>query len=91
MKTRSPHCDLGARASIVASGEDRGEYPPPCHFHLIGVGLPKTGTTSLANLFQRFRWGYEFLFPESVERLVAWKEGGLDRDEVERSVVQRSL
>ena len=53
---------------------------PPRRFHLIAVGLPKTGTTSLAYLFQRFRWGYEFLLAESVERLIAWRGGALDRD-----------
>jgi hypothetical protein len=36
----------------------------PRRFHLIGVGLPRTGTTSLAHLFQPFRWGYEFLLAE---------------------------
>ena len=46
---------------------------PARRFHLIGVGLPKTGTTSLAYLFQPFRWGDEFLLAESIVRLIAWK------------------
>jgi hypothetical protein len=62
---------------------------PPRRFHLIGVGLPKTGTTSLASLFQPFRWGDEFLFPESVERLIAWKGGRLDRDVMRRWLALR--
>ena len=63
---------------------------PARRFHLIGVGLPKTGTTSLANLFQRFRWGYEFLFAESIERLIAWRDGGLDREGMRRWLALRS-
>jgi hypothetical protein len=61
----------------------------PRRFHLIAVGLPKTGTTSLASLFQHFRWGDEFLFPESVERLIAWRAGGLDRDVMRRWLALR--
>jgi Sulfotransferase domain len=61
----------------------------PRRFHLIAVGLPKTGTTSLASLFQHFRWGDEFLFPESVERLIAWKGGRLDRDVMRRWLALR--
>lgn len=51
--------------------------PPPRRFHLIGVGLAKTGTTTLAALFRPYRWGYEFLFAETVERIVAWRAGTL--------------
>ena len=53
---------------------------PARRFHLIGVGLPKTGTTSLAYLFQPFRWGDEFLFAESVLRLIDWKAGRLGHE-----------
>ena len=63
---------------------------PPRRFHLIGVGLPKTGTTSLAYLFQPFRWGAEFLFAESIERLIAWRGGGLDRDGIRRWLALRA-
>ncbi len=63
---------------------------PPRRFHLIGVGLPKTGTTSLAYLFQRFRWGDEFLFADSVERLIAWRAGRLDHDNMRRWLGSRA-
>jgi hypothetical protein len=63
---------------------------PPRRFHLIGVGLPKTGTTSLAHLFQPFRWGYEFLFPESVERLIAWKGGRFGHERMRRWLALRA-
>ena len=76
---------LRARREGVGRGGWWGEEGVPAslptrQFHLIGIGLPKTGTTSLANLFQPFRWGYEFLFAESVERLIAWKAGKLGHD-----------
>jgi hypothetical protein len=65
----------------VASGGDSGECPPPS---------PPGGSTSLADLFQHFRWDYEFLFAESVERLIAWKDGGLDREGTRRWLALRS-
>jgi Sulfotransferase domain len=63
---------------------------PTRRFHLVGVGLPKTGTTSLAHLFQPFRWGDEFLFAESVERLIAWRAGRLDREGMRRWLALRA-
>jgi len=44
----------------------------------------------LAHLFQPFRWGDEFLFAESIERLIAWREGRLDRDGMRRWLALRS-
>ncbi|MGH3147982.1 MAG: sulfotransferase [Rubrobacter sp.] len=71
---------------------ERGESTclPTRRFHLVGVGLPKTGTTSLAHLFQPFRWGDEFHFAESVERLVHWRAGRLDRDCMRRWLALRA-
>jgi sulfotransferase family protein len=63
---------------------------PPRRFHLIGVGLMKTGTTSLASLFRPFRWGYEFLLAESIERLVAWRGGRLEREGMRRWLARRA-
>ena len=62
---------------------------PARRFHLIGVGLPKTGTTSLASVFQPFRWGQEFLFAESAARLLAWKGGRLGHDRMRRWLALR--
>ena len=63
---------------------------PARRFHLIGVGLMKTGTTSLASLFRPFRWGYEFLVAESIVRLIAWKGGRLDREGMRRWLAKRA-
>lgn len=76
---------LRSRREGVNRGSWWGEEGVPAsiptrRFHLIGVGLPKTGTTSLAYLFRPFRWGDEFLFAESVERLTAWRAGRLGHD-----------
>jgi len=72
-------------------GEEGVSAPMPIRrFHLIGVGLPKTGTTSLAHVFQPFRWGDEFLFAESIERLIAWRDGGLDRNVMRRWLASRA-
>jgi hypothetical protein len=63
---------------------------PARRFHLIGVGLMKTGTTSLASLFRPFRWGYEFLVAESIVRLITWKGGRLDREGMRRWLAKRA-
>ena len=63
---------------------------PARRFHLIGVGLMKTGTTSLAYIFQPFRWGYEFLVAESIVRLIAWKGSRLDREGMRRWLAKRA-
>ena len=89
----SPRC--GSPREGVNRGRWWGERGVPAslptrRFHLVGVGLPKTGTTSLAHLFQPFRWGDEFLFAESVERLIAWRAGRLDRDGTRRWLALRA-
>jgi len=86
---------LRSRREDINRGRWWGEEGVPASltarlFHLIGVGLPKTGTTSLAHLFQPFRWGDEFLFAESVERLLGWKAGRLDRDDMRRWLILRA-
>ena len=86
---------LRFRREVVNRGRWWGEGGVPAslptrRFHLVGVGLPKTGTTSLAHLFQPFRWGDEFLFAESVERLIAWRAGRLDRDDMRRWLALRA-
>ena len=43
--------------------------------------LPAKDRNDLAGgPFQPFRWGHEFLFAESVERLIAWKAGRLGHE-----------
>jgi MoaA/NifB/PqqE/SkfB family radical SAM enzyme len=47
-------------------------------FHLIGVGLAKTGTTSLASMFQAYRWGHEVWFEHATLAVEAWRRGDSD-------------
>lgn len=47
------------------------ETPDRRRFHLIGVGLPKTGTTSLGAVFSRYRWGHEVDFERAIDVLHA--------------------
>ena len=87
--------DLRSPLAGVERGRWWGEagFPPAAperRFHLIGVGLAKTGTTSLASMFRPYRWGYEFLFAETVERIVAWREARLDDEAMRAWVADRS-
>ena len=41
-------------------------------FHVYNVGIPKTGTTSIANLFREYKTGHEFMFGETVEHIIAY-------------------
>jgi hypothetical protein len=41
-------------------------------FHVYNVGIPKTGTTSIASLFRQYKTGHEFMFGETVEHIIAY-------------------
>ncbi len=52
-------------------------------FHLFGVGIPKTGTTSLAAIFDQHRWGHEVWFDDAILALDrAAMDGSTDLVEV---------
>lgn len=52
-----------------------GAGPHVRRFHAFGVGLAKTGTSSLAECFAEYRSGHEFMFQETVEELGRLAEG----------------
>lgn len=57
-------------------GEERGrtwntDRPGPRRFHAFYVGLPKTGSTTVAELFRPFRSGHEYRFEATAELLSA--------------------
>lgn len=57
-------------APVPETGRRQTQAPTrPRRFHLIGVGLPKTGTTTLAAIFARHRWGHEHAFEPCVDVL----------------------
>jgi hypothetical protein len=51
--------------------------PPTRRFHLINVGLPRCGTSSIYSLFARFRAGNEFMERETITQCVRRSRGEL--------------
>ena len=58
-------------------------------FHVLTVGLPRTGSTSLYTLFANFRAGNEFMERETVARLVQRHRSRLTQVELERYLRRR--
>ena len=58
-------------------------------FQAFCVGLPKTGTTSMARIFKRYRSGHEVWFAETVTRVMKYRKGLLHRDALERFILRR--
>ena len=72
---------------------ERGESLPPCppgDSTSSGLACRRPGRPRWRAFFQPFRWGDEFLFAESVERLIAWRAGRLDRDGTRRWLALRA-
>lgn len=58
-------------------------------FHAYNVGLPRTGTSSIATLFGQYRSVTEFKEQETVEHIVAWQGGGLSAEAFRDYVLRR--
>lgn len=61
----------------------------PRRIHVYGVGAPKTGTVSLARLFEHYRSGHEKHPAESLRIIQGERSGKLDRDDVLRALRRR--
>jgi hypothetical protein len=61
----------------------------PRRIHVYGVGAPKTGTVSLARLFEHFRSGHERHPAESLRIIQDERSGELDREDVLRALRSR--
>ncbi|RLD24901.1 MAG: hypothetical protein DRI70_07790 [Bacteroidetes bacterium] len=61
----------------------------PRNFHAYDVGLPRSGTSSIASLFGNYRSRAEFKERESVEHIVAWKDGHISRETLRKYVLNR--
>lgn len=70
----------------VSRPPPRSEPASVRRFRLVNVGLAKTGTTSVAGIFGRYRAAHEFLFGESVRQISSWQRGELS-DEAFREFV----
>lgn len=58
-------------------------------FRIYNVGVAKTGTTSIAGIFGRYRSAHEFMFSESVRKISAWTKGSLSAEELRDFVLLR--
>ncbi len=57
-------------------------------FRVFCIGLPKTGTTSIARIFRHYRSGHEVRFAETVSRLDDLQQGRVTRGEFRRLIVK---
>lgn len=58
-------------------------------FHLYNVGIAKTGTNSIAALFERYSSGHEFMFEETVAQIAAWQEGQISSESFKSYILDR--
>lgn len=55
--------------------------PARRRFQAFYVGLPKTGSTSMASIFRNYRTAHEFLFQETVAATAAYQRSELSREQ----------
>jgi Sulfotransferase domain len=60
-------------------------------FQLYNVGIPKTGTTSIAGIFNRFRTGHEYMFGDTIDKIIAYRFGKINVEEFKRYLHYRDL
>ncbi len=65
------------------------EHPPWLRFQAYVVGLPKTGSTSMATLFGNYRTGHEWQLMELLGPAMARRRGEVDDEEFLRSTGHR--
>ena len=58
-------------------------------FQAFCIGLPKTGTTSMARIFKRYRSGHEVWFAETVTHVMNYRKGGLAPEAFRRFILRR--
>lgn len=58
-------------------------------FRVYNVGIAKTGTTSIAGIFGRYRSAHEFWFEETVKQVSAWHRGTLSAADLRQYVLRR--
>lgn len=77
--------------STIRPAEDLEAREPPAErrFRIYNVGVAKTGTTSIAGIFGRYRSAHEFMFSESVRKISAWTQGSLSTEELREFVLMR--
>lgn len=63
--------------------------PSKIRFCLFCIGLPKTGTTSIANIFKRYRFGHEVWFAKTVSTIEKWQKGDISAEAFRSFVMNR--
>ena len=61
----------------------------PRRFQAYNVGLPKTGTASIAALFGRYRSAHEFMFLETVAQISSWLDGLVSTESFKARILER--
>jgi hypothetical protein len=76
-------------------GADPGQgyrpRPSSRRFHVLTVGLPRTGSTSLYTLFTNFRAGNEFMERETIAQVVRRHQGALTQPALEQYLRRRHV
>lgn len=63
----------------------------PRRFHVYGVGLPKSGTVSLAGLFGNYRSCHEFHQWETHQTIIRYNSGAISREQFRGFLKEREL
>ena len=63
----------------------------PRRFHVYGVGLPKSGTVSLAGLFGNYRSCHEFHQWETHQTIIRYNSGTISREQFRGFLKEREL
>jgi hypothetical protein len=58
-------------------------------FQAYNLGIAKTGTTSMAGIFGKYRSRHEFMFQETTQAIADYKSDVITRDEFETFIIQR--
>jgi Sulfotransferase family len=58
-------------------------------FQAFGVGIPKTGTTSIGGLFANYRSAHEYRFQETAAAIAGYKTGQIDREQFRSFLLHR--
>lgn len=61
----------------------------PRRFHIINLSLSRTGTRSIAGLFDRFRSEHEYMLMETNRHIHAWRAKRITDDEMDEFLLER--
>jgi hypothetical protein len=69
------------RAFLKSHNKDEGKRMFPRRFRAYNVGIAKSGTTSIAGIFSKYRAAHEFMFPETTKAISDYKTGLISKEE----------